>query len=96
MIAVNSNCSRVDAVKAQATQLKLQSTGDRATAQSDAPAARKVKGDLQNLDSQIKTNDARKAEQALSTTKKDLVNAQTAASTQNTPGQNFRSFSAYA
>lgn len=96
MIAVNSNCSRVDAVKAQATQLKLQSAGDPATTSADTPGARKVKADLQNLDSQIKTNDAQKAEQALSTAKKDLANAQTAAPTPSTSGQNFRSFSAYA
>ena len=99
MIAVNSNCSRVDAVKAAATLLKLQSTiAESATAGQSAQgsdAARKVNSDLQALDGVIKTGDAQKAELALAATRKDVETAETAAS-QNSPGQDFQRLDAYA
>ena len=75
MIAINSNCSRVDLVKAQAGQLKIQAAAASATGPA-APAVRKVKTDLQTLDTQIKTGDAKKAEQALATTERDVQAAQ--------------------
>jgi hypothetical protein len=109
MIDVNSNCSRVDAVKAAATQLKLQSsasslssssstpTDGRPPAPSSADAARKVKSDLQTLDTQIKADDAQKAELALAVTKKDVAAAKTAGHQNNSPDdQPFRGLNAYA
>ena len=63
MITFNSNCSRVDMVKAQANQIKTQFGGSSGTEKSDPPA-RKVKSDLQTLDTQIKSGDANKAEVA--------------------------------
>ena len=70
MIDCNSNCSRVDAVKATANQLKLQMT---AMMRSDrADLSRKVKADLEAVDGHIKSGDAKKAEEALSVARKDL------------------------
>lgn len=77
MIAVNSNCSRVDAVKMQATQLKLQSDRPRRVGPAD-DSSRKVKADLETLDGQIKAGDAKKAELALAETKRDISDAKTA------------------
>jgi hypothetical protein len=77
MIAINSNCARVDLVKAQAGQLKIQAAATSASGPA-APAVRKVKTDLQTLDTQIKTGDAKKAELALATTERDVQAAQTA------------------
>jgi len=74
MIDCNSNCSRVDAVKALATQLELQSNGKRPAERADG-RSEKVKSDLQALDEQIKTGDAKKAEAALAVAKKDLNSA---------------------
>jgi hypothetical protein len=97
MIDVNSNCSRVDAVKAQATLLKLQTSGtssSRPAASANDPS-RKVKSDLQSLDTQIKANNAQKAEIALAATKKDISAAQTA-SYQKNGGQSYQGLDVYA
>src|SRR5271165_4874262 len=99
MIAVNSNCSRVDAVKAAANQLMLQSsvTGSGSTApnaQANA-SARKVKSDLLTLDGQIRTGDAKKAELALAVTKKDVTAAE-AVTRQKSASQDSRGLDAYA
>ena len=109
MIDVNSNCSRVDAVKAAATQLKLQSgavaaggganavsPGGRPANPASADAARKVKSDLQSLDTQIKADDAQKAELALAMTKKDVAAAKTVSHQQSGDGQPFRGLDVYA
>lgn len=109
MIDANSNCSRVDAVKAQATQLKLQTaaTDSAATAApkgagrpatfSSADAARKVKTDLQTLDTQIKADNAQKAELALAVTKQDVATANTASQPENHPDVHpFRGLNLYA
>ncbi len=99
MIAVNSNCSRVDAVKAAATLLKLQSSvsGSSTIGSSvqGSDAARKVNSDLQTLDGVLKTGDAQKAELALAATRKDVEAAETAAS-KKSPGINFQTLDAYA
>jgi hypothetical protein len=99
MIAINSNCSRVDAVKAAATLLKLQSTiaGSSATGSSaqGSDAARKVNSDLQALDGVIKTGDAQKAELALAATRKDVEAAETAPR-QKSGTQDYQSLDAYA
>jgi len=79
MIDVNSNCSRVDAVKALATQLKLQYAAPPATAPADSPA-HKVQSDLLAVDQQVKADDAKKAELALAVAKNDVTAAQTAKS----------------
>jgi hypothetical protein len=99
MIDPNSNCSRVDAVKAAATQIKLQTPAPSAspTARAADPndAARKVQGDLQTLDGDIKSNDAKKAELALAVAKKDIA----AAATTSQPASyrpNSRGMDAYA
>jgi hypothetical protein len=60
-----SNCSRVDAVKALASQLKMQL----AQAPQSIPASesyRKAQGRLEALEKEIRTGDAQKAETALS------------------------------
>jgi hypothetical protein len=76
MIDANSNCLRVDAVKAAATEIKLQSPAASANpAAGSKDPARKVQGDLQTLDGDIKSNDAKKAELALAVTKKDIAAA---------------------
>ena len=65
MIAVNSNCSRVDAAKAAEERLKMQL----AQAPQSVPESgsyRKAQSQLQALDQDIKTGDAQKAETALS------------------------------
>jgi hypothetical protein len=99
MIAVNSNCSRVDAVKAAATLLKLQSSAAAASASASSArgsdAARKVNSDLQALDGVIKSGDAQKAELALAATRKDVAAAETAAP-QKSPANNFQTLDAYA
>ena len=98
MIAVNSNCSRVDAVKAAATLLKLQSSAAAPSASASSAQgsdARKVNSDLQTLDGVVKTGDAQKAELALAATKKDVEAAETAPA-QKFPGQNSRTLDAYA
>ena len=71
MIDLNSNCSRVDTVKAMANQMKIQSAAPRGTDPSDA-TSRKVRNDLQALDEHIKAGDAKKAEAALEVVRKDL------------------------
>jgi hypothetical protein len=85
MIAVNSNCSRVDAVKASATQLKLQV--DQAPKSADAPASdsyRKAQSQIQSLDTAVKQGDAQKAETALATAKSAVQQFQTQTQGQNT------------
>jgi hypothetical protein len=99
MMDINSNCSRVDAVKAAASQIKLQwgasqpAPADAAKSGNDSSG--KVKSDLTALDSQIKTGDAKKAEQALAVTRKDVAAAVT---TSHPPSPNpaLRGFSTYA
>jgi hypothetical protein len=66
MIDVNSNCSRVDAVKSVANQLKMQlAQAPKSAAESDS--YRKAQSQLQALDQDVKSNNAQKAETALST-----------------------------
>ena len=97
MIDVNSNCSRVDAVKAQATQMKLQSSTLLPAGQAGQAdeTSRKVKSDFQTLDTQIKTGDAKKAELALAAAKKDLAEEQTQPPSRRN-SQNSGSLDAYA
>jgi hypothetical protein len=99
MIAVNSNCSRVDAVKAAATLLKLQSSVSGSTptepSAQGSDAVRKVKSDLQALDNVIKSGDAQKAELALAATRKDVAAAQEAAP-QKSAANDFNGLDAYA
>jgi uncharacterized coiled-coil DUF342 family protein len=78
MINPGSNCSRVDAVKATANQLQMQlDQTPRTTPASDA--LRKAQGEIQSLNSQIKSGDARKAETALSSAKSAVNELQTQA-----------------
>ena len=76
MIDCNSNCSRVDAVKAMANQLKIQASPAR-SAETTGPSSSKLKADLLALDQQIKTGDAKKAEAALAIVRKDFMTAET-------------------
>jgi hypothetical protein len=78
MIDISSNCSRVDAVKATATQLKMQAA---LLAQAIPPnrAQRNVQVKLDTLDDEVKKGNAEQAEIA-------LLEAQTALNeAQNTP-----------
>ncbi len=91
MIAANSNCSRVDAVKATANQLKMQlDQAPRSTPASDA--LRKAQSEIQSLDSQIRSGDAKKAETALT----DAKSAVTQVQRQSPPGKFQRGLDAYA
>jgi hypothetical protein len=66
MVAVNSNCSRIDAVKAMSKQLQMQvDQAPHSTPESES--YRKAQSQVQALDSQIKTGNAQQAETALST-----------------------------
>jgi hypothetical protein len=78
MIDANSNCSRIDAVKAAANELKVQSSAANSATGATRPndPAGKLKGDLQNLDTQIKSGDPKKAEIALEQTRKDEAAAE--------------------
>lgn len=76
MIDINSNCSRVDAVKAMASQLKMQAGQVPHTDPAD-DRYRQVQGKLATLDTDIKKGDAKKAEAALSSAKNALKQAQT-------------------
>lgn len=80
MIAVNSNCSRVDAVKASAQQLQMQLEQAPQTT-PESSQYRKAQSQLQGLQAQVKGGNAQKAETALSTAK----SAVQALHTQNAP-----------
>jgi hypothetical protein len=105
MIDANSNCSRVDAVKALAGQLKLQSapklaSGDPGSA-SGADGSQKIKSDFQDVEEAVRANDAKKAEQALAVVRNDLAAAQNSeqknSENKNAAGQQpFRGLDAYA
>jgi hypothetical protein len=71
MIDVNSNCSRVDSVKAMAAQLRMQAVQLPHTV-PESPAYRKVQGQLDALDTEVKKGDARQAETALASAKSVL------------------------
>ncbi len=93
MIAINSNCSRVDAVKASANQLKIQFAQTQRTGEPN-DKQRKLDGELQSLDAEIKTGDAKKAEQALAAVRSAADNLQSAsenASPSKSPNRDERS-----
>lgn len=75
MIDVNSNCSRVDAVKAMAAQLRMQAAQAPHTVPAD-DNYRQVQTKLASLDTEVKNGDARKAEAALSTAKNAVSDLQ--------------------
>ena len=77
MISINSNCSRVDAVKASANQLRIQFAQARKAGGADE-VNRKLNNELQSLDAQIKTGDAKKAEEALSVARSVATQVQSA------------------
>ena len=83
MIQINSNCSRLDTVKARANELSVQAAGTPATG-SAAETARKAKSDLASVQAEVKTGDAKKAEAALAVAKRD-VSAELAAATPARP-----------
>jgi hypothetical protein len=76
MIELNSNCSRVDSVKARANQLQMQFAPKSRPADA-SPQTQKVKSDFQSLDAAVKTDDAKQAEVALAVVRKDMATAQT-------------------
>jgi hypothetical protein len=100
MIDCNSNCYRVDAAKALANQLRTQAVTKQKTEDGDAKSGR-LQGELQNLDTQIKSGDAKKAEDAVSAVKRE-ISASAAVpepgSSDQLPGRGepFRGFVAYA
>jgi hypothetical protein len=76
MIAGNSNCSRIDAVKAAARQLQMQLDQEpRSNPESDG--VRKARTELDALQAQIKNGKAQPAETALSTATDAVQQAQT-------------------
>ena len=104
MISASSNCSRIDAVKASANQLKIQTVKPSSTKETDSAdaSASKVKSDIQTLDDSIKSGDAKKAELALSNVKSDVrkQDSDTAGAKKEPEpgpdGSGFRRFLAYA
>jgi len=84
MSDLNSNCSRVDAVKASANQLKMQLAQAPHSVPED-DGYRKAQDQLQALDAQIRNGDAQKAETALSSATAAVKELQT----QN-PGPKFQ------
>ena len=83
VIDVNSNCSRVDAVKASANQLKMRVDQAPHTTPADT-AYRKAQSQIQSLDQTVKAGDAQKAETALSTAKSTVNELQTQDTSANT------------
>jgi hypothetical protein len=76
MIDLNSNCSRVDLVKATANQLKMQVEQAPHTVPESDPY-RKAQNQIDSLEQSIKGGDAKKAETALSTAKSAVQELQT-------------------
>lgn len=64
MISLNSNCSRIDAIKATANQLKMQAT-QVPHSTPETSGYKKMQTQIQDLDQQIKSGDPQKAETAL-------------------------------
>ena len=76
MIDVNSNCSRVDAVKAMAGLLRMQAPPSAQTQRSDSQQ-RKVQSKLSELDEAVKRGDAQKAETILAAAQNAVKELQT-------------------
>ncbi len=76
MIDINSNCSRVDAVKSMASQLKMQAAQLPHRTTTD-DGYRKVQDKLTSVDTAVKKGDARQAENALSSARSALSQVQT-------------------
>jgi len=91
MIAVNSNCSRIDAVKASANQLKIQFSKPPGVMNGSSPQLKAVENDLQALDVSIRTGDAKKAELALSAAESAVrkLDSTSAATDRGGPGQSL-------
>jgi len=89
MIAVNSNCSRLDAVKASANELKIQFTRPASVLSGASPQIKAAENDLQALDDSIRKGDAKKAELALSAAQSAIreADASSAAPGKGLPGQ---------
>lgn len=82
MIDINSNCSRVDAVKSRAAQLQMQ-LAQMPRSQPADPALQKAKSQVDSLNAAVKKDDAQKAETALSTATSAVQQAQTSAQGQS-------------
>jgi hypothetical protein len=98
MISATSNCSRLDAVKATANQLKLQAAQTPKAKDATSPTAKAVAAQLSALDDSVKAGDARKAELALAQARAALRQEDVARpeAAHSDSGGNFRSFLAYA
>jgi hypothetical protein len=83
MIDINSNCSRVDAVKSRATQLRMQ-LDQLPRSQPADPAAQKAQSQVQSVDVAVKKDDAQKAETALTTAAGAVQQAQADSQNQST------------
>jgi|GEM_PF-6389657 len=101
MIDCNSNCYRVDAAKALANQLRTQAVTKQRGDEGD-PKSNRLQGELQNLDAQIKSGDAKQAESAVSAVKREITASAAEPPTDRSSGQlpgrgePFRGFLAYA
>ncbi len=82
MIEANSNCSRVDAVKSRATQLRMQ-LDQMPRSQPADPAVQKAQSQVQTVDTAVKKDDAQQAETALSTATNAVKQAQTTSQKQS-------------
>lgn len=101
MCSASSNCSRIDAVKATANQLKLQKLQQAAVKNPDGFQSKAVKSGLAELDASIQTGDAQKAELALANARNAIqrLDAAPASGSRLQPAQDrpsFRQFVAYA
>ncbi|MGB8167276.1 MAG: hypothetical protein WCF18_07265 [Chthoniobacteraceae bacterium] len=98
MISPACNCSRIDAVKATANQLKLATEKAHTKDGPDSPDQRAVRSRLEALDESIKSGDASKAELALSTARAAMREVNGGADGAERPASSgsFRSFLAYA
>ena len=98
MIDVNSNCSRVDAVKAMAGLLRMQAPPPARTTGSD-PQQRRVQNQLNALDEAVKQGDAQKAENILAAAASAVKELQTQSprpGSEPGSGQVFRGLDVYA
>jgi hypothetical protein len=82
-IDINSPCSRVDFVKALASQLKVQVAQAPHSIPAD-DAQRKLQSKLDAVDQAVKSGDPQKAEQALSELQSVVSSSQNTGSSQTT------------
>jgi len=91
MISANSNCSRIDAVKARAAQLEMWVT-QAAHTKAAKDTYHKAQSEIQALNSAIKSGDARKAETALSSVSSTVRQLQSQAAPADASGRRLDAY----